>query len=186
MMNTQAPQVPQFSHAPSNAANDRDPLLSQPNVVGAVSMTLAGISLLATIVLVLNSWVPAWVTTLALTVVLTALSLAVFASADPRSRLRNFGFATPGTKLSSLVEGQLTRDVDTATTDNVTAEEVAAEEVAAEEVAAEEVLLEDDEQDVTAVRQVNLLMNRQARPAAPPTRNTQPLFRKSTQPSIAR
>jgi hypothetical protein len=180
MMNTQAPQVPQFSHTPSNAANDRDPLLSQPNVVGAVSMTLAGISLLATIVLVLNSWVPAWVTTLALTVVLTALSLAVFASADPRSRLRNFGFATPGTKLSSLVEGQLTHDVDTAMTNNVT------DEATAEEVAAEEVLLEDDEQDVTAVRQVNLLMNRQARPAAPPTRNTRPLFRKSTQPSIAR
>lgn len=60
--------------------SDRWRLDLQAKLVGAVVLLLAGICLLATLVLVLATWLPTWFVTLGLTLALTTLGLALFAS----------------------------------------------------------------------------------------------------------
>lgn len=60
--------------------SDRWKLNLQAQLVGAVTFVLAGMCLLATVVLILGAWLPAWLVTLGLSCALTALGLAVFAS----------------------------------------------------------------------------------------------------------
>lgn len=60
--------------------SDRWKLDLQAQVVGAVLFVLAGICLLMTVVLLLALWLPAWLVALGLTVGLTGLGLALFAS----------------------------------------------------------------------------------------------------------
>jgi hypothetical protein len=124
------------------------------------------------------------VTTLALTAMLTALALAVFASADPQSRLRRLDLellnarspsAAPSDHRSQELDQQTgaehTAPVDAVPSDATpeqddreSGEQLGASrreiEVAKFEVA---VLDEDDDQEQTAVRQVELLMNRPRR-----------------------
>ena len=60
--------------------SDRWKLDLQAQLVGAVVFALAGMCLLVTLVLVLATWLPAWLVTLGLTVALTSLGLGLFAS----------------------------------------------------------------------------------------------------------
>jgi len=70
--------------------SDRWKLDLQAQLVGAVIFVLAGICLLATVVLILGAWLPAWLVTLGLSCALTALGLALFASVSrPRNRQAN-------------------------------------------------------------------------------------------------
>lgn len=60
--------------------SDRWKLDLQARLVGAVIFVLAGVCLIMTVVLVFSMWLPAWLVTLGLTVGLTGLGLALFAS----------------------------------------------------------------------------------------------------------
>ena len=60
--------------------SDRWKLDLQAKLVGAVIFVLAGMCLLATLVLVLATWLPAWLVTLGFTLALTGLGLLEFAS----------------------------------------------------------------------------------------------------------
>lgn len=60
--------------------SDRWKLDLQAKLVGAVLFVLAGICLLMTVVLLLALWLPAWLVALGLTLALTGMGLALFAS----------------------------------------------------------------------------------------------------------
>lgn len=60
--------------------SDRWKLDLKTRLVGAIVFVLAGLCLIMTVVLLLSMWLPAWLVTLGLTVALTALGLALFAS----------------------------------------------------------------------------------------------------------
>src|SRR5688572_25388773 len=67
--------------------SERSKLVQQAQLVGAVTFVLAGMCLLATVVLIVGAWLPAWLVTLGLSVALTALGLVLFASVSrPPSR----------------------------------------------------------------------------------------------------
>ena len=60
--------------------SERWKLDQQAQLVGAVTFVLAGMCLLATLVLILGAWLPPWLVTLGLSAALTALGLTLFAS----------------------------------------------------------------------------------------------------------
>lgn len=70
--------------------SERWKLDQQAQLVGAVTFVLAGMCLLATVVLILGAWLPAWLVTFGLSCALTALGLALFASVA-RSPSRDAG-----------------------------------------------------------------------------------------------
>ena len=77
--------------------SERWKLDQQAQLVGAVIFVLAGICLLATVVLILGAWLPAWFVTLGLSCALTALGLALFASVtrSPSRDMRANNDASP-------------------------------------------------------------------------------------------
>jgi hypothetical protein len=210
--------TPNFGATASNATtsdtatSDTTPVaLSQVAVVGAVTMTLAGLSFLVTLVLVLSLWMPSWVATLATTLLLTATSLAVFASAHPNSRLRGApiskGYAAfpiapvsveaeprPAPVLDPAFQGTVIPASPVESFEPVRESEAVQAIEATQEIEAaefEDALPENDEQETTVVRHVDRLLNPAERAAFGQHvglghRTTNPLFQKSTQPSIAR
>lgn len=66
--------------------SDRSQLDLQAKLVGAVVFGFAGLCLLATVVLLLARWLPAWLVTLGFTLALTALGLALFSSVSRSPR----------------------------------------------------------------------------------------------------
>ncbi len=185
-MNKQAPISPELEAITRSATPiDRPMGMSQASVVGAVTMTLAGVSLLATLVLVLGSWIPSWAATLTLTLILTAISLAAFASARPGSRLR--GSNAQGTNGPAARIGETERRAPAIAMAPRPRKNAAAriEPTPIEAVEFETAISEDDEQETTAVRHVvDTLLERQSRVTRPERPQT-PEFRKSTRPSIA-
>jgi len=172
--------------------------LSQVAVVGAVTMTLAGVSFLVTMVLVLSLWMPSWVAALATTVLLTATSLAVFASGKPGSRLRGTPISTGYVAFSAASLGAQPAPVPPVLEPQFHESGIhpspvqSFEPVQAIEVAEfEDALPENDEQETTVVRNVDRLLNPSERAALGQQiglgqRTTRPMFQKTTQPSLAR
>ncbi|HEU5076461.1 MAG TPA: hypothetical protein VFU02_19860 [Polyangiaceae bacterium] len=66
--------------------SDRSQLDLQAKLVGAIMFGFAGLCLLATAVLLLARWLPAWLVTFGFTLALTALGLALFSSVSRTSR----------------------------------------------------------------------------------------------------
>jgi hypothetical protein len=179
-MNTQA-QMQGHPSTSSASPIDRASPLSQAKIVGAVSMALAGFFLLATLVLALSVWIPAWTATLGVSTVLTALSLAAFASADPGSRLRSFDFQSHSTA-PTLRESEPASDQAPTEYTGPVADVLPVRAI--EEHEYEEATMLDDEQETTAVRHVAALLNTQ-RPMKASVRATDPMFPRSTRSSIA-
>ena len=189
---------------PQVATSDTSPsAFSQVAVVGAVTMTLAGVSFLATLVLVLSLWMPAWVATFATTLLLTATSLAVFASGKPGSRLRgapiNSGYvafsaaslgAQPAPVLESVFhESGVYPSHESGVHPSPVHSVEAAQEIEAAEF--EDALPENDDQETTVVRNADRLLypgehTGLGQHVGLGQRTTRPMFQKTTQQSLAR
>ena len=115
--------------------SERWKLDQQAQLVGAVTLVLAGICLLATVVLVLGAWLPVWLVTFGLSVALTALGLALFASVA-RSQSRGVSasrsasafptqLATPAP--THAVRAEAIEEIDPKDVESVRAPELASE-----------------------------------------------------------